>query len=145
MNILLDTNVLLDMLLARELFVEDARRVFQAKDEGRIVIYVSANSLTDVFYLGRRSRVRDMSGEQAWREALADVITCLKTLEICTVDRRALQDAAALLGSDFEDNLQTACAVIYRLDAIVTRDKDFTATTIPVLTPTELMAQLSAR
>ncbi|PZS00116.1 MAG: DNA-binding protein [Candidatus Chloroheliales bacterium] len=143
MNILLDTNVLLDLLLEREPFVEDAKQVFQAKDAGRINIYITANSLTDVFYIGRRTRVKDMSGEKALQEALTDVVTCLKTLEICTVDRYALEQAATLTGSDFEDNLQAACAVIASLDAIVTRDEGFSATTVPVLSPADLMAKLA--
>jgi predicted nucleic acid-binding protein len=142
MNILLDTNVLLDLLLERELFVEEAKQVFQAKDDGKINIYITANSLTDVFYIGRRTRVKDMSGEKALQEALADVLTCLKTLEICTVDRYALEQAAALPGSDFEDNLQTACVVIANLDAIVTRDEGFAATTVPVLSPADLIGRM---
>lgn len=64
MKILLDTNVLLDLLLEREHFVEDAKRVFQAKDEGMIAIYITANSLTDVFYIGRPNQ-----GQGDWRGA----------------------------------------------------------------------------
>ncbi len=76
-------------------------------------------------------------------EAFTDVITCLKTLEICTVDRFALEQAAALSGSDFEDDLQTACVVIAGLDAIVTGDEGFAATAIPVLSPADLMTKLT--
>jgi hypothetical protein len=46
-------------------------------------------------------------------------------------------------GSDFEDNLQIACAVKAGLDAIVTRNpKDFADSPVPVLTPAELLALL---
>ena len=71
------------------------------------------------------------------------VRTCLEGFEICTVDRQALEQAEALPGNDFEDNLQIACANITGIDAIVTRDKDgFNSATVPVWTPAELLTQL---
>jgi hypothetical protein len=55
-----------------------------------------------------------------------------------------LELANTLTGTDFEDDLQIACAHLTGLDAIVTRNpKDFKSATIPVLTPSELLAQLS--
>jgi hypothetical protein len=48
-----------------------------------------------------------------------------------------------LLGNDFEDNLQIACASLANLDLILTRDKNgFKDATIPVLSPDELVIQL---
>jgi predicted nucleic acid-binding protein len=49
-RVLIDTNVLLDFLLQRELFFQDAERLFQAIDSGQIVGYVTATTLTDIFY-----------------------------------------------------------------------------------------------
>ena len=47
-------------------------------------------------------------------------------------------------GSDFEDNLQTACAMEAGLDAIVTRDlKGFIGSTVAPMTPADLLAQIS--
>jgi hypothetical protein len=64
-------------------------------------------------------------------------------LEIVPVDRTALEMATTLPGSDFEDNLQIACAVQACLDAIVTRNpQDFAGSPVPVLTPAELLALL---
>ena len=69
---------------------------------------------------------------------------CLKTFTICTVDRATLEAAADLSGTDFEDNLQIACATLARLDAIVTRDQQgFRDSIIPAFTPTELLATLN--
>ncbi len=58
---------------------------------------------------------------------------------------RDLLDAAERWdGIDFEDNLQIACAVEARLEAIVTRNpKDFAGSPVPILTPTELLALLA--
>lgn len=69
---------------------------------------------------------------------------CLDTFAICAVDRLSLEQAIYLPGGDFEDNLQVVCATLAGLDAIITRDKDgFQGSTITVLTPTELLAQLN--
>ncbi len=48
-----------------------------------------------------------------------------------------------MTGADFEDNLQIACAVEARLDAIVTRDtKGFAGSPVPALSPAELLARI---
>jgi hypothetical protein len=68
---------------------------------------------------------------------------CLEAFEICAVDHQALEQAQALPGSDFENNLQIACASLAGLDAIVTRDsKGFKTAAMPVLTPAELLTRL---
>ena len=135
MHILFDTNVVLDVLLKREPWVTEAIAVWQANDEGQIVGYILASAITDIFYIARR-----LAGLEIARTT---VRTCLEAFEICAVDRQTLEQAAALPGNDFEDNLQIACASIAGIDAIVTRDKDgFKAATIPVWTPAELLTQL---
>ena len=54
-----------------------------------------------------------------------------------------MEDADALPGSDFEDNLQIACARLAGVDAIVTRDAaGFRSTGIPALTPAEVVARI---
>jgi hypothetical protein len=56
----------------------------------------------------------------------------------------ALRLARTYPGQDFEDNLQIACAVLYNLDGIVTRDQTgFTASPIPVFTPTAVLQTLN--
>ena len=135
MHILFAINVVLDVLLDRKPWVTEATAVWQANDEGRIVGYILASAMTDIFYIARR-----LAGLEI---AHTTVHTCLEAFEICTVDRQTLEQAETLPGNDFEDNLQIACASIAGIDAIVTRDKDgFKAATIPVWTPAELLAQL---
>ena len=121
--------------MERNPWVTEATAVWQANDEGRIVGYILASAMTEIFYIARR-----LAGLEI---AHTTVRTCLEAFEICTIDRQTLEQAEALPGNDFEDNLQIACASIAGIDAIVTRDKDgFKAATIPVWTPAELLAQL---
>jgi predicted nucleic acid-binding protein len=135
-RVLLDTNILLDVLLLREPWIRQASAIWQANDDGKIVCYVNASTITDVYYIARRA-----AGSDAAQEA---VDPCLKSFEICTVDRKALEQALQLPGNDFEDNLQIVCAATSGLEAIVTRDHSgFQAATIPVLSPDEFLATLN--
>jgi predicted nucleic acid-binding protein len=75
--------------------------------------------------------------------AHATVAEALRSVAIIPVNRSVLQEAESGPGADFEDNLQIACAVRARLDAIVTRDASgFTASPIRVATPSEVRSAL---
>lgn len=50
MRVLLDTNVLLDFLLAREPFASDARGIWLACEQGRCTGYLAAISVTNIWY-----------------------------------------------------------------------------------------------
>jgi len=134
-NILIDTNIALDVLLEREPWLAESQGVWQACDEGRVVGFLLASTLTDIFYIARRLVGRDKA-----RQA---VELCLTTFAICPVDRSVLEHALLLSGTDFEDNVQIAAATLSRLDAIVTRNPaDFAHAAIPVLVPATLLSQL---
>ena len=136
MRVLLDTNVVLDVLLKREPWVNDSAAAWRASDEGRIVGHITATTLTDIFYVSRR-----LAGIEVARKA---VRTCLDAFEVCTVDREALEHAETMAGLDFEDDLQIACAVIANLDAIITRNiADFKGSPTRTFSPSELLAQLT--
>ena len=69
-----------------------------------------------------------------WR---SEVIACYTSL---------LMLASKMPGSDFEDNVQIACAQGAKLDAIVTRDeKGFRLAEMPAFRPSALLAELARR
>ena len=130
--VLFDTNVVLDVLLNRAPWGTEAAACRQAIDEGRIVGCLTATTITDIFYVARKHK--GLAG------AFEAVRVCLDAFAICLVDRRVLEQALDLLGADFEDNLQIACAAQANLDAVVTRDKGgFRDSTLPAFTPSELL------
>lgn len=133
---LLDTNVIIDALLERAPWETDAGAIMQADLDGQFVAYVTATSLTDIFYVTRRQAGR----ERAWELVQAT----LNQLSIISVGGDELEAAAMLEGNDFEDNLQIACAMSLQLDFIVTRDSSgFTGSPMPVLTPQQFLSRLS--
>jgi predicted nucleic acid-binding protein len=134
-RVLLDTNILLDVLLNRTPWVTDSSALWAACDQEQLDGFVPASVLTDIFYIARRAT--DIP------TARVAVGLCLAAFTICPVDRQTLEYATTLPGSDFEDNVQLACAAIAHLDAIVTCNlRDFVASPVPILTPAALLAQL---
>jgi predicted nucleic acid-binding protein len=133
---LIDTNIVLDFLLQREPFFQDAELLFQAIDAGQLIGYVTATTLTDIFYISRK---HTRSVEQA-RQAVSETLTAMV---ICPIDRAVLESAFNSGLVDFEDAVQIFGAVAQGLDAILTRDnKGFLSSPIPVLSIQELLQQL---
>ncbi|MDR1136330.1 MAG: PIN domain-containing protein [Clostridiales Family XIII bacterium] len=54
MNVLIDTNVVLDVLLRREPFAEQSAKVVLLSEKAVIDGYVSASAATDIFYIVRK-------------------------------------------------------------------------------------------
>ncbi|MEH2372607.1 type II toxin-antitoxin system VapC family toxin [Nostoc sp.] len=113
--------------------------LFQEIDSGRIVGYVTAITLTDIFYIYRR---HTPSIEQA-RQAVSETLTAMV---ICAVNRAVLESAFGSGLADFKDAVQIACAIAQGLDAILTHDtQGFLSSSIPVLSIHELLQPLGAQ
>jgi predicted nucleic acid-binding protein len=136
MKVLLDINTVLDVVLVRQPWFDDASRIWDANRDRRITAALAAFSVPTIFYVVRKQI--DLA------HAHDAVRVCLTSLEVVPVQRATLEAARALPGTDFEDNLQLACAIESQLDAVVTRDPGgFPGATIPILTPADLVARLA--
>lgn len=135
MKVLFDTNVILDALLEREQFYEDAAALFRAIGKGKIEAFVSGTSIKDAYYI--------ISKQISKERGLQAVQELLKIMQICNVDRKVLERAVELNFKDFEDAIQVAAAEPEDLDVIVTRDiKDFKGSPVPIVTPEILCIQI---
>lgn len=135
MRVLFDTDVVLDLVLDREPFVEAAAKLFELHEQGRIDGYISSVTTVNVFYLTRKNK-----GIAVARQAVEELLT---TLNVCALDRFILEDAHRLAFTDYEDAVQHASATANSLDAIVTRNlKDYKNATLPVFSPTDFLNQL---
>ena len=76
MKVLVDTNVILDGFLERELFVEDAKALLNAIQSQQIEGFVTATTLTDIFYIVRRET---KNIEQA-REAVSRTLILMQNM-----------------------------------------------------------------
>jgi len=138
-RVLIDTNIVLDFLLQREPFFQDAERLFQAIDTGQVVGYVTATTLTDIFYISRKHTRSVGQARQAVSETLIAMV-------ICSVNRAVLESAFGSGLADFEDAVQIFCAVAQGLDAILTRDtQGFLSSPVTVLSIQEFLQQLETQ
>jgi hypothetical protein len=136
MRVLLNINVVLNVLVVRPPWFPEAAQVWDAHRNGQIVAGIAAFTVPTLFYVMRRQT--DLSHAQD------AVRICLTTFEIVPVQRSTLEAAQNLLGTDYEDNLQLACALEGKMDGLVTRDPSgYPGAAIPVLTPAQLLAQLA--
>lgn len=130
-----DTNVIIDVLLEREPFAEDSCKALSLCEEHRIDGFVSASSVTDIYYLVRKYT---HSTELAYKA----VGKLLEIVKVCSVTNNDVLTAFQKKARDFEDCLVAICAKSIHCDYIVTRNKkDFEEFGIPLLTPEELLQQ----
>ena len=126
---LIDTNVVLDALAAREPFRAEAERLFILAAEEKFQGFVTANSITDIYYL-----VRKHSSEATARETLRNLLQVFAVVDISGKDcEKALESAI----DDFEDALVAVCASKMGADYIITRDAGFlqAQSPVPVVAP----------
>ena len=137
MKIMCDTNIILDVLLEREPFVDDSYKVLSLCEKHRIDGFVSASSVTDIYYLVRKYT---HSTDLAYKA----VGKLLEIVKVCSVTNNDVLTAFQKKAKDFEYCLMATCAKSIRCDCIVTRNKkDFEEFDIPLLTPSELLQQIS--
>jgi predicted nucleic acid-binding protein len=137
MKVLLDTNVILDLLLRRNPWVAEAEVIREASLDGRLEAYVSASTITDIYYISRRLVGRDTATQVVGR--------CITLLRILPIDRETIWEAYSLPFADFEDALQATAAARNQVERIVSRDAiGFGNSPVPVIPPADLVNQLRA-
>ena len=98
MRCMIDTNIILDVLLAREPFYADSKAVLNLCENKEIKGFISATAATDIFYLVRNY----LGSTDAAYDALGHILEIVKVLTVTNDDV-----TAALLrkAKDFEDCL----------------------------------------
>lgn len=131
-----DTNVLLDHLLDREPFADDAAELWSMAERREIVGCISAVSFNFVYYI-----VRHWANERAARRAVRGL---RDVFEIVEVDAQIIHQAIDSSFPDFGDAIQHACAVRAGATHLVTRDlRGFRRSEVPVISPDAYLARPS--
>ena len=135
MRVLVDTNVVLDVLLARRPFVAASAAVFGLIEQSRLEGLLCATTLTTIDYLLAQAMPRP-AARQAVRKLLA-------LFEIAPVNRAVLEEALRGKVTDFEDAVLDQAGRLAGADLIVTRNlADFRLASLKALGPDELLASL---
>lgn len=132
MKLFLDTNVVIDVIAAREPFVADSRAIFNLCETGKAEGSISALTLCTVSYV-----LRKFVSPGTMRTKLSELRNILSPIDLSV---SLLDKAISSSISDFEDAVQFYTAVYSEADYIITRNvKHFPQDNIPVLTPTEFL------
>ena len=138
MRVLLDTDVVIDFLMAREPFAQRAREIFELNAQRRIHCYIASITPLNVFFVARKSL--NLEGRlRLIRQLLAQVI-------VCPINHETLIRAFDFGFSDYEDAVQHACAEADSVDAIITRNvDDYKKATVPIFTPADFLQHLKSQ
>ena len=131
MKVLIDTNVLMDALSRREPFYTNGKRVIKLCGRDDVEGIIAAHSITNLFYLLRK----DFTGDE-----IRDIL--LNLCDIFFIEGIGADKLTSALCNksfrDFEDCLQTECALATNAEYIVTRNKkDFVNSPSPCIMPEE--------
>jgi predicted nucleic acid-binding protein len=134
---LIDTNVILDLIAQRMPFCNDAEKLFQLSKDNSIVLYCSAISINNIYYI-----IRKHSNKET---AISAIRKLRNELQIIDLDTKCLNKAMDSEFEDFEDAIQYYSATsIEKISAIITRNiKDFKLSELPILTPDMAVLQSS--
>lgn len=132
-RILVDTNVLLDYLLTRDPFYEDAKNIILLCVAGKAHGCIAAHSIPNMFFILRK----DYHAKER-REVLTNLCSIF---DVEGIDKEKL--LAGLENesfSDFEDCLQMECAKSYGADYIITRNvSDYGTSEVKAIMPKDYL------
>jgi len=128
MRVLIDTDVLLDVALAREPHVAASLAVLEWAEKGGEAA-VAWHSLANCAYL--------LKGGRRFLRNLLDLV------EVASVGSDDAKVAMGLPMADLEDAFQAASALAWKADLIVTRNlRDYRKSPVPAVSPGDFMKRV---
>ena len=135
MKLLIDINIILDLLLAREPWAEEAALLLSAVEAGRAQGFAAGHSVTTVHYIVAREADRRVASQR--------VGDLLRIVDIVPLDRHDFAQALLLEMKAFVDAVQAIAALKIGADYIVTRNsRDYRSVEIPGASAGAVLAAL---
>ena len=126
MRVLIDTCVIIDALQSRVPFAEAAQKIFIHSANKHFEGYITAKSVTDIYYLTHHLTHSDMET----RKILSKIFTLFHLLDTTSLD---CQKAISSEIGDYEDAVMVETAIRSEMDCIVTRNvKDYSKSSVKV-------------
>jgi predicted nucleic acid-binding protein len=134
-NLLVDTNIVIDLLAKRMDFYDEAAELFSSADKSELNLAISSLTFANTNYI--------LTKLKSAKEARAILRKFKVLVEVLSLDDKITELALSDEGfPDFEDGLQYYSAIENQMDVIITRNKkDFKNSKIPVLTAKEFLAK----
>ena len=135
MNLLLDTNVIIDYLGRKAPFFENAEKIIAAGYFGDVQLWAPAQSFKDAFYV-----LAHYADPARIQDAILKLLEIVNPVDLAAGDIVA---AARLKWEDFEDCLVSVCAGKAGADFLVTRDsKGFERSTVAPISPADWLSYM---
>lgn len=133
MNILLDTNIVIDAIAKRSAFYEQAKRVLEIIENRKFLPFITAAQYSDILYICHTY----IKNEQRTREVIKSFLDFAFVLD---VNREDVMKSINYEKNDAEDGLVIACAERHGIDIIITRNaKDFKSNKLIIMSPLEFI------
>lgn len=135
MNVMIDTNIILDILGKKEPFVQHSASVLMLAAKGKLSAAITANTVTDIYYLMKKH----LQNHEAVKNALLSLMDVLDVVDVTKADCIKAFD---LPMNDYEDALLTHCAKRVKADYIITRNvKDFINSPVNTIAPEDFLSR----
>ena len=136
MRVLIDTNIVLDLVQNREPHSDNASKIINSCVKGENDGFISAHSLTDLFFILRKDKSVD--------ERKSLVLNLCKFFRVIPESKNFFIEVCNNPDwNDLEDGLQMRCAEIEKLDFIITRDGEngFKNSPVKIINPEDFLNQ----
>ena len=132
MRLFLDTNVLIDVVMNRKPWVDDALVLFELANQRKLSLFAVDLSFINIAYITRK-----MLSKQELYTLLKDLREFVNVVE---VGEMVIDDAIKAQWNDMEDCTQYYAAKREKVGYIITRNvKDFSQSDIPVFLPNDFL------
>jgi hypothetical protein len=129
-KVFIDSDVILDVALAREPFFSSSKMVLAMAENNVIVGNISSNCIANIYYI-----LRKLGGDIKAREFISNIV---KYISVITINHQSVLKALKSKFSDFEDALQYYSALENQCEYIITRNiEDYKNSKINILSPEE--------
>ncbi len=135
-NVLLDTNVVLDIALERTEFYEPAKKLIEKLYLASIPAFVTASSVTDIYYVLKKKK--------GHLPTIGFLKNFFSIIDVVGVDKNIILNSLQSDRNDFEDAVQIETAKQNDISTIITRNKkDFENSGLQIVTPLEYINKTS--
>jgi predicted nucleic acid-binding protein len=131
-KVFIDTDIVLDVALAREPFFSASKTVLAMAENNIIIGNISSNCIANIYYILRKT-----GGDSNARKFISNIV---KYIAVITIDHQNVLEALKSKFSDFEDALQHYSAVENQCEYKITRNiEDYKNSKIKVVLPEEFV------
>jgi predicted nucleic acid-binding protein len=126
-KVFIDTDIALDLLSQRKPYYDAAARLFTLSDKGKLAVYISSLSFSNLNYL--------LSKQYSAAESRRILNSFKVLVRVLAVDDKIIELALSSKFADFEDAIQYFTAIENGINMLITRNlKDYAKAKIAVLT-----------